>query len=602
MEAQAIRDEVPRSLVEVGRRHARDKGSRLAYRWLQDGEVEDGLLTFSALDLQARAVAAQLQSWRLSGSRALLLYPPGLDFVTAFLGCLYAGLTAVPVSLPRRNQSLSRLQRIAEDCEPTVILSTETLPGEAHTRCREDTLLGQLRWLATDCLSSDLADQWQMPDLSRDDLALLQYTSGSTGSPKGVAVSHGNLLHNEQAIAKAFGHSDETVFVGWLPLHHDMGLIGNVLQPFYLGIPCTLMAPEAFAQKPVRWLKAISRYRATTSGAPNFAYELCLKRIPQESREDLDLSSWKVAYNGAEPIRAGTLTRFVEAFKPHGFRPETFYPCYGLAESTLFVTGGLASAPPVVTTVDAAALEQRRVEHVGDGETSGRPLVGCGRTWLGQRVVIVDPATSIECRPDQVGEIWIAGESVAQGYRHRPEESEPTFNAYLDTGEGPFLRTGDLGFLKDGELFVTGRVKDLIIISGRNHYPQDIEWTVGLSHRFLRPGCGAAVSVGGSDDEERLIVIQEVDGRHAQELLTGPSRGLAELTAVVRQAVAREHGLQLQDLVLVQHGTVPKTSSGKIRRQTARAQYLNGTLAALQIETPLAMAAPRHGSGGDEIG
>lgn len=589
------------TLVELCRHHARVRGPELAYRWLRDGEVEDGTLTFSELDLKARTIAAQLQASGLSGGRALLLYASGLEFISAFVGCLYGGAIPVPVSAPHRKQGLSKLRRIALDSRATVVLTTEILPGDAHIRCPEDAALSALRWISSDSLPPALAGRWQEPDISSETLALLQYTSGSTGSPKGVAATHHNLLQNQRMIAEGFGHSDETVFVGWLPLHHDMGLIGNVLQPLYLGIPCTLMAPEAFAQKPVRWLRAISRYGGTTSGAPNFAYELCVKRVPEERREGLDLSRWKVAYNGAEPIRPGTMERFVRAFRPYGFREDAFYPCYGLAEATLFVTGGLSDAPPVTSAFDGTALEERRVAKAGDDSSDCRRLVGCGRPWNGLKVIAVNPATSIACGPDEIGEIWISGRSVAQGYENQPELSEATFHAHLaDTAEGPFLRTGDLGFVREGELFVTGRLKDLIIIRGRNHYPQDIEWTVGLSHPFLRPGCGAAVAVENSGEDDRLVVIQEIDRKGAADLANEGPQAAEALSMAVRSAVVRQHGLRVHDLVLIHPGTLPKTSSGKVRRSASCERYLNGTLPLVypEIESMTAVGRTRGGGGG----
>jgi acyl-CoA synthetase (AMP-forming)/AMP-acid ligase II len=593
-----------RTLVEFCRHHAAVRGQDLAYRWLKDGELEEEAMTFSALDLRARTIASQLQASGLSGGgRALLLHGPGLDFIAAFMGCLYGGVAPVPVSVPLRNQGLSRLRRIASDSGASMVLTTDTLPRDAHIRCREDSVLSALRWCPSDTLPTALAEQWREPDVSGKTLALLQYTSGSTGSPKGVAVTHDNLLENQRMIAKGFGHSEETVFVGWLPLHHDMGLIGNVLQPLYLGIPCTLMAPEDFAQKPVRWLRAISRYRGTTSGAPNFAYELCVKRVSEEQRQGLDLSCWKVAYNGAEPIRAGTLQRFVEAFQPHGFRKESFYPCYGLAEATLFVSGGLSDAAPVTSAFDGKALEERRVAKVGDDSSDPRRLVGCGRPWNGLKVIAVNPETLIACGPDEVGEIWISGTSIARGYENQPEASQATFRAHLaDTGEGPFLRTGDLGFVRDGELFVTGRLKDLIIIRGRNHYPQDIEWTVGLSHPFLRPGCGAAVIVEHNGQDDRLVVIQEIDRKGVAVLASEGPQVAEELSMAIRAAVVREHGLRIHDLVLIHPGTLPKTSSGKVRRRASCARYLSGTLPMVYPEIERKGASDPRRRGADASG
>nr|VFK16367.1 MAG: AMP-binding enzyme [Candidatus Kentron sp. LPFa]VFK31679.1 MAG: AMP-binding enzyme [Candidatus Kentron sp. LPFa] len=372
----------------------------------------------------------------------------------------------MPTYPPKRNRADPRFRAIAADAEATVVLTTNEILPELNARLTKTPELRKLHWLATDGLDSDAASNWRMPDIDGDTLAFLQYTSGSTGTPNGVMVSHGNLLYNEEMIRQGFGHSEETIFVGWLPLFHDMGLIGNVLQPLYLGIPCILFSPVAFLQKPVRWLRAISRYKATTSGGPNFAYALCAEKITPEQRAELDLSCWSVAYNGAEPIRAETLERFTEAFTPCGFRREAFYPTYGMVETTLFVSGGLKIALPVI---HEASFEQDRVVETPD---ANRKFIGCGRTRLAQRIVIADPE-SFTSNPDgRVGEIWVSGQNVAQGYWGQSEKTRETFQTHLaDTGEGPFLRTG--------ELFVTGRRKDLIILHGEKHYPQDIELTVG---------------------------------------------------------------------------------------------------------------------------
>ncbi|HEV7786338.1 MAG TPA: AMP-binding protein, partial [Thermoanaerobaculia bacterium] len=395
--------------------------------------------------------------------------------------------------------------------------------------------------------------------------------AGSTGSPKGVMVRHGNLMHNEEMIRRAFGQDERSVIVGWLPLHHDMGLIGNVLQPLYAGARCILLSPVAFLQRPVRWLRAISRYRATGSGGPNFAYELCVRKVGPEQRADLDLSSWSVAFNGAEPVRAGTLERFAEAFAPCGFRREAFYPCYGLAEATLFVAGGTMGRRPRVARVEPAALERNEVVAVAPEVPDARWLVSSGRPWMGQKIVVADPETGAACPPGWVGEIWVAGPSVALGYWRNPEATARDFHASLAgrEGDGPFLRTGDLGFLADGELYVTGRLKDLIILRGRNHYPQDLERTAEGSHPDLRPGSSAAfaVEIGG---EERLVIALEVERRRRD--------GFEEMAEAVRRAVAAEHEVMVWEVVLLRAGSLPKTSSGKVQRSLCRRQYLEGDL------------------------
>lgn len=560
------------TLVELLRYRAFHQPDQLAYTFLLDGETETVRLSYGELDRQARAIAAKLQSLGGTGSRALLLYPPGLEFIAAFFGCLYAGVVAVPAYPPRRNQNISRLQAIVSDAQAAVVLTTTSELTNIERRFAQNKELAALRWLVTDKIASNLASDWQETTVSRDTLAFLQYTSGTTGTPKGVMVSHGNLLHNSALIHKCFEHTPNSQGVIWLPLYHDMGLIGGVLQPLYGGFPVALMSPIDFLQKPFRWLQAISRYKSTTSGGPNFAYDLCVRKITSEQRSCLDLSSWEVAFTGAEPVRAQTLEQFAATFEPCGFRTEAFLPCYGMAETTLIVSGGVKTALPVVRQIHGAALEGNQVVAAASQQEGTRTIVGCGQSLLEQKIVIVDPESLTPCSTDKVGEIWVSGPSVAHGYWNRPEETKQTFYAYLaDTGEGRFLRTGDLGFLQNGELFITGRIKDVIIIRGQNHYPQDIELTVEKSHPALRPGCGAVftVEVKGS---ERLVVVQEVERSYLRKL------DVNEVVGNIRASVAAEHALQVYATVLVKTGTIPKTSSGKIQRHACRAGFLAGSL------------------------
>lgn len=544
-----------------------------AFTFLQDGEIEAAQLTYRDLDQQSRAIAAQLQALGLHGERALLLYPPGLEYLAAFFGCLYAGVVAVPAYPPRNHRNAPRILAIASDAEAAIALTTTTILPKVRSLLTENAALEELRWLTTDDLDQTLASDWRVPALTSDTLAFLQYTSGSTGTPKGVMLSHANLLHNAAVTYELMGHSPESVFVSWLPVYHDMGLIGGILQPLYGGFPCILMPPAAFLQRPYCWLQTISQYRGTTSGAPNFAYELCIEKITAEQRQGLDLSSWTVAFNGAEPIRSQTLERFAAEFADCGFRRKAFYPCYGMAETTLMVSGGYQAHPPVIQTVQKTALEHHRlVEAAIDIPESdeSQSLVGCGRTIPQQQIVITHPETLTRCAPDEVGEIWVSGPSVGQGYWQRPEETEKIFGAHLaDTGEGPFLRTGDLGFLRDGELFVTGRVKDLIIIRGRNLYPQDIELTAEHSHPSLRLGSGAAFAVE-VEGEERLVVVQELEFR--------AKPNIEEVTSAIRQAITEEHEVQVYGVVLIKPGSIPKTTSGKIQRRACKAEFLDGNL------------------------
>ncbi len=563
------------TMVEVLRERGQQQEDQRVYTFLKDTEAELSSLTYGELDRQARAIAAQLQSIVATGQRALLLYPSGLEFIAAFFGCLYASVVAVPAYPPRRNQKMSRIQAIVADAQPMVLLTTEALLTNIKSQFASEPELAGLRCLATDSIDEHQAESWEKTTLESSALAFLQYTSGSTGTPKGVMVSHGNLLHNSALIHKCFEHTPNSKGVIWLPPYHDMGLIGGVLQPLYGGFPVILMSPENFLQKPLRWLRAISHYKGTTSGGPNFAYELCVNKITEEQRASLDLSSWQVAFNGAEQIRAETMERFVAAFAPCGFRRSAFYPCYGMAETTLIVSGGHASAPPVVQTVQKEALEQNRVVAAKPEESDSQTVVGCGQALQDMELVIANPETMTRCKPNEIGEIWVHGPSVTQGYWNRPEQTKQTYEAQLDTESEPFLRTGDLGFLQDGELFVTGRIKDAIIIRGQNHYPQDIELTVERSHPALRRGCGAAFAVEVKG-EERLVVVQEVERSYLRKL------DVNEVVGNIRHCVAAQHGLQIYAAVLVRTGTICKTSSNKIQRHACRSAFISGSLDVVQ--------------------
>ena len=564
------------TLVDV----LRDKALRIpdqeAYRFLLDGENKTIEWSYLELDRRSRALAMALRERGGSGERAVLLYPPGLEFIAAFFGCLYEGVVAVPAYPPVSRRVLPRLEAILRDVRPTLILTTAEIFAKAASLLSEVSALAHSDWLVTDrpedlATLESRAQAWRDPGITGETMAFIQYTSGSTSAPKGVEVHHNHLLSNQRMIRDGFEQTRASVIVGWLPLYHDMGLIGNVIQPLYVGARCILMSPLTFLRRPARWLEAISRYRATTSGGPNFAYELCVRKVSPEHRQNLDLSSWKVAYNGAEPVRAATLDRFSDAFAANGFRRESFYPCYGLAEATLFVTGGVPSQCAKIVAVESRALEQHRVAPAAEeGDPTSRRLVGCGRTAPDQRLLIVDPETREPLAPDQVGEIWVAGPSVAGGYWKNPEETERVFAAHTFQGDGPFLRTGDLGFVRaDGELLVTGRHKDLIILRGRNYYPQDLELASEMSHPALRPG-GCAAFALDVEDEERLALVQELE-RHF--------RGdVAECVVAIRQAVAEQHQAHVHTVVLISAGSLPKTSSGKVQRRYTRELFLTKKL------------------------
>ncbi|MEQ1504510.1 MAG: AMP-binding protein, partial [Myxococcota bacterium] len=563
------------SVVDLLRTRADDTADTGGYTFLNDGRAGSVSLTFAELDRRARAIGAALQARGAAGERVLLLYPPGLEYVAGFFGCLYAGAIAVPVYPPRPDKPLTRFLSILDDARPRFALATT--PIEQLGRA----LLGShpLDWLATDTVDPGLADGWSPPALDRRAVAFLQYTSGSTADPKGVRVTHGNLLHNEAAIQGAFGTDRDSVIVGWLPLYHDMGLIGNVLQPLWLGGRCVLLSPLEFLRDPLRWLEAVSEHRGVVSGGPNFAFDLCVRKVTPRALASLDLSSWRVAFNGAEPIRPDTMRRFAETFAPCGFAPDAFLPCYGLAEGTLLVSAGRDPRPHWFST---PALERRRVEPTEAGASDGRELSQSG-TFAPGSVWIVDPETRVPAALGAVGEIWVRSDSVADGYWNKPELSAATFAATTaDTGEGPFLRTGDLGFVRDGALFVTGRSKDLLILRGRNHYPQDLERTAELAHPALRLGCSAAFAID-RDGEERAVVAIEV-GR--------PPEDPGAVVEAIRAAVAADHDVALDAVILLAPRSLPKTSSGKVQRRACRAAWQAGELAVVHQALLAGVAGP----------
>jgi 8-amino-7-oxononanoate synthase len=541
-----------------------------SFYFLEDGEDAEICWTFRQLDQKTRSIAARLQALGLAGERVLLLYPPGLDFVAGFYGCLYAGAVAVPAYPPRRNRNMARIQAISDDAQAKAALSTHEVCDRAAGLLDEAPHLSDLTWLATDRLPHDLADDWVCPEIHAEMLATLQYTSGSTGTPKGVMLAHRNLLHNVSLITHCFEPSRTGVGCSWLPTYHDMGLVGGVLYPVFYGRPCVLMSPLAFLQKPVRWLQAITRYRVTISGGPNFAYDLCAQKVTEDELGGLDISSWDVAFNGAEPIRVATLEKFIERFEPVGFHREACYPCYGMAETTLIVTGGKKSAPPVVRAFVGKSLDEHRIVRVDGKHEDARRLIGCGRVLPDEDVRIVDPVSCRQLPKDRVGEIWVDSPSVGLGYWNKPGASQETFQAKLaDRASGTYLRTGDLGFLHEGELFVTGRLKDLIIVRGVNRYPQDIELTVEQASTGLQPGAVGAFSVD-MHGRERLIIVSEVERTRRKDW--------SDVVQAIRRNVTAEHELPPDGIILVRFGSIPKTSSGKIQRHACRDCFLQGSL------------------------
>lgn len=530
-----------------------------------DGEGRESCrLDHATLAARITALGGALTARRLSGRRILLLHPQGPEFAQDFLGVLAAGAVAVPAPHHLgRKAGAERIRAIAADADPVIVLTTP-----ARREMAETALAGAVPvWTAEEILAATAPVP--LPDRAAGDLALLQYTSGSTGTPKGTMISLGAMAANAEQIRATFGHDRDTVLVSWLPMFHDMGLVGGLMQPLHVGFPAVLMSPDSFLEEPRRWLEAIGRYGATTAGAPNFAYDYCVDRILAEERTGLDLSSWRVAFNGSEPVRAATLARFAAAFAPQGFRAESFFPCYGMAENTLLAACGQPGVPA------------RRLER------QGRPAaVSCGRPGPGHELAVADPETCTPCPEGTEGEIWLRGPSLAQGYWGRPED--PAFGAVLEGRGGGWLRTGDLGLVDGGELFVTGRRKDVIIVRGRKHHPQDLEATAVAAHPALRRDGGAAVMVerGGRDI---LVLVHEVT---TAALRAPPVR---EIAAALRAALAAEHGLHLAVVALIAPGRLPRTTSGKVRRMAAREGYLDGSLALLAEDShgPAPRAAHR---------
>ena len=538
-----------------------------------DGEGSDDGVTYAQLFRRAKAVAVQLQERGMEGERILLLYPPCLDFVIGFFGCVLAGAIAVPAYPPRRNRNADRIQSIADDAESRLAMTVSSVAQRMQNAMDGALPLANIKWLETDKVDESTANQWRRPSIRSDSLAVLQYTSGSTGSPKGVMLTHGNLTYNTQIICHGFRPGRDGRGFCWLPTYHDMGLVGSVLEPTFVGLQAIFMSPMSFLQRPQRWLECITRYRITMSGGPNFAYDLCTEKITDEDLKTLDLSSWQVAYNGAEPVRAETLRKFTQRFAQVGFREEAFYPCYGMAETTLIVTGAVGRKKPCYKWFHGEELDERRVRLVGPEDPAARELVGCGVVLPGQEMAIVDPETRKRLPADRIGEIWISSPTVGQGYWNKPEISQGTFRAKIEGEDGKsYLKTGDLGFLLDNEMFVTGRIKDLIIIRGVNRYPQDIEQTVEKCDDRLKSGSSAAFAVDFLG-RERLIIVAEVERTRDKDW--------NDTIQAVRRNVAQEHEVPPDAVILVRAGSIPKTSSGKIQRHACRDGFLNSGLTEL---------------------
>ncbi len=565
--------ELPRTLVQMLLDQVDSQGDQIAFGYLPDGEGEVITLSYGELHNLARQIAVILADRIAPGGRVVLMYPPGLDFIAGMFGALYAGLVPVPIYPPNPAgpaAGAAHLGRVVQDCAAEAVLTTGLLESLASVVPDLAANSHSVPWLATDteeCLGVDAAD-WCNPGSREDTLALIQYTSGSTAAPKGVVLKHANIMANQAAIKHSFGDNG-LVGMNWLPPYHDMGLTGCLFHAMYRGGPSYVMSPMHFLQKPVRWLRAIQRFSATVSGGPNFGYELCARRVSDEQKVGLDLSSWRVAFCGAEPVRADTLQRFRTRFADHGFRTETFTTCYGLAEATLLVTGASVGHDTQTTWVDKDKLAGGAAVAVSEGAPGAIQLVSSGSPRAGNTVVIVDPASGQELPAGEVGEIWVSGPSVSPGYWRRPELNEMTFGARLPARAGVFLRTGDLGLRLGDELYVTGRIKDLIIVGGRNIYPQDIEFTVQEADPRLRAGCGAAFGIT-VEHVESVAIVQETSEEDPSELDL--------LVKKARKSVLEAHQVDPAAIVLIPARSLPKTTSGKIRRAAVRTAYLEQSL------------------------
>ena len=563
------------TIVDVLRDRSANTPDRVGYSFLSNEVDNVKPLTYRQLETQVKAIAAHLQSKMKRRARGFMLFPysDGLDFVASFYGCLYAGAVAVTINPSKNADALEKLLERIEDSQAQAVVTTSEVINYFKGKLAKNPIksvgiaskFSHLELVAMDEISLDKAADWTDPEVTADDLAFFQYTSGSTGKPKGVMITHGNLIYNSETIRHAFQHHERTTMASWLPMFHDMGLIGGVIQPLYVGFPVILMSPVELIQKPSLWLETISRHKVTVSGGPNFAYDLVARQVNPEKIENLDLARWEVAFSGAETVRAATLEKFIEVFAPYGFKKESFYPCYGMAEATLFLSGGNVFRAPAIQYMEPEALQQNQAVTSTD---SSHGIVSCGTSWLDDELVIVDPETKTELEEGNVGEIWACGKGIGQGYWQRPEVTEETFKQYLGD-RGPFLRTGDLGFMKDGEIYITGRMKEVMILWGRYRYPHDIEATVEKCHPALRPSWGAAFSIEAENDE-RLVVVHEVDRSHIRKL------NVEEVVGTIRKAIYEEHSVEVYGIVLIRTASIPKTSSGKIQRRKCRQLYLDG--------------------------
>lgn len=561
------------TLVELLGDRAKSNPDKIAYTWLEDGKTEANSLTYQQIEQKAKEIASFLQSQSRSEKPVLLLYPPGLELIPGFFGCLSAGAIAISASPPGPNQSTSRIEAIVTDSQTEIVLTTQSILPYLKARLAESPDLAKIQLVATD---SQISSENISPDpVTANTLACLAYTSGSTGTPKGIMLSHSNILENLARLQERVQFTPESKLISWMPFDHNSGIVGGILVPLYNDFPAISMSPLDFMGNPLSWLETISRYQGTFSLGPNFAYNLVCSYATPEYLANLDLSSWDVALWGTEPVRADIVERFFTTFAPCGLRREAFTSSYGLSEIVSLATVTLKQDGPITCNLEQKYLEQNRVVLASESSEKTKQILGCGQALANQDIRIVNPQTLASCQSDEIGEIWISSPCVAPGYWNRPTATEQTFQGQLaDTGEGPFLRTGDLGFFLNGELFITGRLKEMIIIRGRNHYPQDIEKTLEKSHPALQPNSSAAFSIE-QDNEEKLVAIAEIQENHLAQL-DGD-----DVIQSIREAISGEYGIQIYQAVLLKPGTIPKSPTGKILRSSCRTAFLQGSLNSL---------------------
>jgi len=561
-----------KDLVSLLERRQQQQPDQLAFEFVTKDQLNGEVLTYGELADNAKRVAAMLQSYIKEGDAVMLLLRPGLPLISSLFGVFYAKAVAALIPPPVDNQSSVFFKSVAQNLLPRVIITTESVKKNLDEYLKEMPVLQKAVILTVEDAMQEAPLDWK-PDGQNSEKSpcLIQYTSGSTNSPKGVVLSQENLMQNSMIIKQSFFHTSKSYGVIWLPPYHDMGLIGGIIQPVYAGFPTTLLSPKTFLQKPLRWLKLITEKKATTSGGPNFAYDLCVKKITEAEKEELDLSSWEVAFNGSERVNPKTIEEFSKSFKSAGFRRDSFLSCYGLAESTLYVTGGLKREKPLIVKAERTALTENKFDQSTENANDYIELVSSGFPAYGHTVKIVSPETGKLCRQHEIGEVWLSSPSNALGYWMDDSSSEK-FSAELNPSDGKkYFQTGDLGFFYKNELFITGRIKDLLIVRGKNHYHNDIEYTVRNSHQLLKEGKVVTVGIENNGNrDEKLVVIHEIKNGGLAQTESD------EIISAIRERIAEKHQITAGEIILVKSGEVTTTRNGKQSRFAAKQKYLNG--------------------------